>query len=210
MALTLDLSTIEQNDGKLITFTDTSTGWGTGGDPSYTIIEAYTTQTYALTLDITINTPTGITVYDTIDLYGKGLATPFTVQSDLVFALDASMIFDSAVALGTSATLLPDGIWDIVYKVQHYTGSAWTTITSKIESLLVYGQVKKDVYDKLRLVPRWTESDVNKYRDIQEAGYYYTYLQSIEKSAFIARKEELLQMLETLQRLLINGSNYPW
>jgi hypothetical protein len=210
MALALNLSTVEQNDSKLITFTDTSTGWGTEGDPSYTDIEAYTSQTYALTLDLTINTPSGSTVYDTIDLYGKGLVAPFVAQTDLVFAIDATMILESEVAYGTSSTLLPDGIWDIVYKVQYYTGGAWTIIDSKSESLLVYGQIKKSVYDKLRLVPRWTESDVSKYRDIQEASYYYTYLQSIEKSAFIARKEELIEMLETLQRLLINGSNYPW
>jgi len=207
MALTLNLSVEEQNDSKVITFTDTSTGWGT---PAVTNIAAVATHTYSLILDITVNTPTGITVYDTIDLYGKGLATPFVTQSDLVFALDASMIFNNAEALGTSNSLLPDGIWDITYRVQYYTGGVWTTIATKTMSILVSGQITKAVYDKLRLVPRWTESDAGKYRDIQEAGYYYTYLQSIEKSAFIARKTELLDMLATLQRLLINGSNYPW
>jgi hypothetical protein len=210
MALALNLSVIEQNDSKVITFTDISTGWGTGGDPNYTSIAAVATHTYSLLLDITINTPSGTVVYDTIDLYGKGLHTPFAVQGDLVFALDSSMIYDGGVVLGDNTTLLLDGIWDITYRVQHYSGGVWTTVATKSISLLVYGQIKKAVYDKLRLVPRWTESDANRYRDIQEAGYYYTYLQSIEKSAFIARKDELVQMLETLQRLLINGSNYPW
>lgn len=210
MALALNLSVIEQNDSKVITFTDTSTGWGTGTDPNYTAIAAVATQTYSLLLDITINTPGGAITYDTIDLYGKGLHTPFAVQGDLVFALDSSMIFDGAVAIGDSNTLLLDGIWDVTYRVQHYTGGVWVTTTTKTISLLVYGQIKKAVYDKLRLVPMWTESDSDRYRSIQEAGYYYTYLQSIEKSAFIARKDELIQMLETLQRLLINGSNYPW
>src|SRR4030042_3451832 len=206
--IALDLSVIEQNDSKVITFTDTSTGWGTGGDPSYTNIAARTSQTYSLILDITINTPSGTTVYDTIDLYGKGLATPFTAQTDLIFALDATELLISSVAIGTVDTLLSDGVWDIIYRVQQYTGGNWVTLDTKTFSILVYGQVKTSVYDKLRLVPRWTESDVSKHRDIQEAGYYYTYLQSIEKSAFIARKEDLLEMLETLQRLLINGSNY--
>jgi len=207
MALVLDLSVEEQNDSKVITFTDTSTGWGT---PAVTDIAARTSLTYSLILDITVNTPTGATVYDTIDLYGKGLATPFVTQADLVFALDASMIFDNSEVLGTADTLLPDGIWDLIYRVQYYTGGAWTTVATKTMSILVSGQITKAVYDKLRLVPRWTDSDAGKYRDIQEAGYYYTYLQSIEKSAFIARKVELLDMLATLQRLLINGSNYPW
>lgn len=210
MALALNLSVTEQNDSKVVTFTDTSTGWDTGGDPSYTDIEARTSQTYSLTLSITINTPSGSTVYDTIDLYGKGLNTPFASQDDLVFAIDATILLESGEAMGDSDYLLPDGVWDIVYKVQHYETGSWVDVDSKSMSLLVYGQVKTDVYDKLRLVPRWTESEVSKYRDIQEASYYYTYLQSIEKSAFIARKEDLLEFLETLQRLLINGSNYPW
>jgi hypothetical protein len=210
MALVLNFSVIEQNDNKVITFTDTSTGWGTGTDPNYTAIAAVPTQTYSLLLDITVNTPSGVVIYDTIDLYGKGLHTPFTVQGDLVFALDSSIITSGGNVLGDNNTLLIDGIWDVTYRVQHYTGGIWVTISTKTISLLVDGQVTKAVYDKLRLVPMWTDSDTNRYRDIQEAGYYYTYLQSIEKSAFIARKDELIQMLETLQRLLINGSNYPW
>ncbi len=207
MALVLDLSVVEQNDSKIITFTDTSTGWGT---PAVTDIAAVATETYSLIMDITVNTPTGITVYDTIDLYGKGLATPFVTQADLVFAIDATILLDGGDALGDSDTLLPDGVWDIIYRVQHYVTGAWVTVATKTISILVYGQVKTDVYDKLRLVSRWTESDTGKYRDIQEAGYYNTYLQCIEKSAFIAQKADLLNMLETLQRLLINGSNYPW
>jgi len=207
MALALNLSVVERNDSRVITFTDTSTNWTS---PAVTDLAAIATQTYSLTLGIVINKTTEILVCDTIDLYGKGLHTPFTVQNDLVFALDSSMIAVSESYLGTSTSLLPDGIWDITYKVQHYSGGVWTTVATKTISILVYGQVKTAVYDKLRLVPRWTDSDAGKYRDIKEAGYYYTYLQSIEKSAFIARKDELIQMLETLQRLLINGSNYPW
>ena len=210
MALALNFSVVEQNDSKVITFTDTSTGWGTGGDPNFTAIAARTSNTYSLTLDITVNTPGGAVVYDTIDLYGKGLHTPFGLQSDLVFALNSTIINSGGIAIGDSNTLLLDGIWDVTYKVQHYVTGSWVTVNSISVSLLIDGQITAAVYDKLRLVPRWTESDANRYRDIQEAGYYYTYLQSIEKSAFIARKDELIQMLETLQRLLINGSNYPW
>ena len=58
MALALDLTVVQRNDSKLITFTDTSTGWGTEGDPSYTAIESKTdvSPTYALVLNITLNT----------------------------------------------------------------------------------------------------------------------------------------------------------
>ncbi len=208
MALALDLSAIERNDNKLLTLSDTSTGWGTGGDPNVTDIAARTSLTYSLTLDIIINTTTSVTTYSQIDCYvlhGGAFAT----QADLVFELDASKLLYSGVPIGTSSTLLPDGIYDIVYKVQSYNGSSWDDIDVKSVSILVYGQIKQKVYDKLRKVSKWSECP-NGYREINEASYYYTFLQSIEKSAFVARKTELLEMLETLERLLLNGSNYPW
>lgn len=208
MALALDLSAVERNDNKLLTLTDTSTGWNTGGDPNFTSIAARTSQTYSLTLDITINTTTSVIVYNQIDCYVLH-GGAFAAQTDLVFALDASKFIYGTAPLGTSATLLPDGIYDVVYKVQHWNGSSWDDIDVKSLSILVYGQIKQKVYDKLRKVPKWSECP-DGYRDINEASYYYTFLQSIEKSAFVARKSELLQMLETLERLLLNGSNYPW
>lgn len=205
MALTLSLSAVERNDSKLLTLTDTSTDWGT---PSYTDIAARTSLTYSLTLDITINTPTATTVYDQIDCYVLAEG-PFTAQSDLVFPISAAELLISSSPLGTTDTLLPDGIWDIVYKVQHYSGGTWSDVATKSFSILMYGQIKTKVYDKLRKVPKWSDCP-NGYRDINEASYYYTYLKSIESSAFVARKTELIQMLETLERLLLNGSNYPW
>lgn len=208
MALALNLSALERNDNKLLTLTDTSTGWNTGGDPNFTSIAARTSQTYSLTLDITINTTTSVTIYNQIDCYvlhGGAFAT----QADLVFELDASKFIYNGSPIGTSDTVLPDGIYDVVYKVQSWNGSSWDDIDVKSISILIYGQIKQKVYDKLRKVPKWSECP-DGYRDINEASYYYTFLQSIEKSAFVARKSELLQMLETLERLLLNGSNYPW
>lgn len=208
MALALELSALERNDSKLLTLTDISTGWGTEGDPSYTDIEARTSQTYSLTLNITINTTSGITNYDQIDCYllAEG---PFTTQEDLIFPINASDLQINGVAIGSDLTLLPDGIWDVTYKLQHYVTGSWVDVKTKSFSILVYGQIKTKVYDNLRKVPKWSECPTG-YRQISEASYYYTYLQSIEKSAFVARKAELLQMLETLERLLLNGSNYPW
>jgi hypothetical protein len=205
MALVLNLSALEQNDNKLLTLTDTSTGWGT---PAVTDIAARTSLTYSLTLDITINSTSGINIYDQIDcfvLHGGAFAT----QADLVFEIDASKLIGPNGPIGDSSTVLPDGIYDVVYKVQHYSGGLWSDVATKSISILIYGQIKQKVYDKLRKVAKWSECS-DGYRSINEASYYYTFLQSIEKSAFIARKSELLQMLETLERLLLNGSNYPW
>jgi len=207
MALALDLTVVERNDSKLITFTDASTGWGTDGDPSYTSIAARTGLTYSLTMDITINTSTEVLVCDQIDLYV--LSGPFVTAADLVFELDHNVVLSGGVTIATNE-VLPDGIWDITYKVQYYTGGVWTDIDVKTLSVLIYGDIKTQVYDRLRQIPNLYNSKVLMERDIQEPLLYYTFLQSIEKSAFVARKEELLEMLETLERLLLNGSNYPW
>ena len=208
MALSLGLSAIERNDNELLTLSDISTGWGTDTDPNFTSIQARSSQTYSLTLDITINTTSGSIVYDQIDCYVLH-GGAFTVQSDLVFPIDGTVLKLSGNPYGDAVTLLPDGIWDIVYKLQYYTGGVWTDVKTLSVSILVYGQIKQKVYDKLRKVPKWSECPSG-YRDINEASYYYTFLQSIEKSAFVARKADLLQMLETLERLMLNGSNYPW
>lgn len=207
MALALGLTVVEQNDSKLITFTDASTGWGTDGDPAVTNLAARTSLTYSITMDITINTPSEVIVCDQIDLYT--LAGPFSTAADLVFELDSDVILSSGVGVDND-DVLPDGVWDITYKVQYYTGGAWTDIDVETISILVYGAIKTDVYERLRQVPNLYNSKILMSRDIQEPILYYTFLQSVEKSAYVARKEELLEMLGTLESLLLNGSNYPW
>src|SRR3972149_315343 len=197
MALALNLSVVERNDSKLVTFTDTSTGWGTEGDPSYTNIESKTdiSPTYALVLNITINTSTETIEFDEIDLYD--LAGPFATIADLVFEIDHSNLLISGNTLYTSIDLLPDGIWDISYKVQFYNVGTWEDVDEKVFSVLIYGDIKTQVYYRLRLVPNHYSTKILNSRDIQEPLLYYTFLQSIEKSAFVARREELLEMLET-------------
>lgn len=207
MALALNLSVVERNDGKLITFTDTSTGWGTDGDPDVTDLVARSSNVYSITMNITVNTPTAVIVCDQIDLYG--IAGPFLTQSDLVFELNYNDILSNGQGIDNDQ-ILPDGIWDITYKVQHYSGGEWLDIDVRTFSVLVYGDVRIKVYNRLRQVAQGLVYDNCTSRSIQESLLYYTLLKSIEKSAFVARKEELLSMLETLERLLLNGSNYPW
>jgi hypothetical protein len=207
MALALNLSVVERNDSKLITFTDTSTGWGTEGDPAINALAARTSLTNSIIMNITINTPSEVIVCDQIDLYD--LAGPFAVQADLVFELDSTVVLSSGVGI-SSNDVLPDGVWDISYKVQTWSGAAWVDVDEYSFSVLIYGDIKTQVYNRLRLIPNLYNSKLLMARDIQEPLLYYTFLQSVEKSAFVARKEELLAMLGTLERLLLNGSNYPW
>lgn len=209
MAVSLNYTVVERNDSKTITFTDTSTGWNTGGDPNFTSIRALTSHTYALTLGITITSSTSAITYDDIDLYTIAPTVPFTQQSDMVFTIDASKLKISGVAIGDSNTELPDGIWDVTYNLLTYSGSAFSTTRTFSQGILIYGVVKSKVYNRLRQVPNLYQLQ-SSYREINEIAFYNTYLESIQKSAFVAKRTELIAMLETLQRLLLNGSNYPW
>lgn len=205
--VTLSYTVLERNDSQQITFTDTSTGWAS--TPEYTLVRALANQTYALTLDITITTPSSVIIYDNLDLYVLNGSTNFTTQSQLVFNVNASNLKVSGVPLGLSTTDLPDGIWDTTYNLLYYTGGVWTTLSTVSTSILVYGQVQNQVYNKLMQVPQLYQLHASS-RVINETMFYYTYLQAIQKSAFVAKRTELINELETLQRLLLNGSIYPW
>lgn len=208
MAVALAYTVLERNDSQQITFTDTSTGWG-GSNPNFTSIQSLTSKTYALTLNIIINSPSSTITCDTIDLYVLNGSTQFTSQSQLVFNIDASKLTVSGVPLGISTTNLTDGIWDTTYNLQYYIGGIWTTLSTLSQSILVYGQVQTAVYNKLVQLPMLYQMQVSS-RVINETAFFYTYLQAIEKSAFVAKRTELIAMLETLQRMLLNGSIYPW
>lgn len=208
MALSLEYTVLERNDSQQITFTDTSTGWN-ATTPEYTLVRALTNNTYALTLDITINSPSSTITCDPIDLYVLNGSVQFLTQSQLVFNVNTSNLKVSGNPLGLSTTLLTDGIWDTTYNLLYYTGGAWTTLATLSQSILVYGQVKSAVYERLMQVPQLYQLKASS-RVINETAFFYTYLQAIEKSAYVAKRTELIAMLETLQRLLLNGSTYPW
>ncbi len=204
--VTLGYTVLERNDAEQITFTDTSTGWGT---PNFTQIQALTSQTYALTLQITITSPSSVITYDTIDLYVLNGSIHFTAQSQMVFNINASNLTLNGVPLGLSISTLTDGIWDITYNLLYYTGGVWTTLSTLSNSILVDGLVQVEVYNRLMNVPNLYQLQIGS-RVINETMFMYTYLQAIEKSAFVAKRTELINELETLQRLLLNGSIYPW
>lgn len=196
MALSLNLAVSERNDNKVLTLTDASTGWGTGGDLNFTDIDDINHFLY-VQINITSNANSSPIITSVVNIPG-----PFVTQSDITIDIDASTI-----GLGTIDTLLPDGIYDITYYI-----SDELDVVEYIKTLsaLIIGQSQKAVYNKLRLLPIFYNSKTCKIRDVNEAKLYYAFLRSIEKNAYIAKRTELLEMLETLQRLLLNGSNYPW
>ena len=195
MALTPTLSYEERNDNKLLTMTDTTSNWGSGGN-------AAVTDVTVLTVDITITTSDGTeTDYDTIDLYALN-SGPFTLQSELVFEIDASLLLVDAVAMGTSDDELPDGLWNITYTINTTVGTP--------EDIFIDGRVRTAVYELLRVLPSIYNCNDCKSKQVLDAIYCYGCLNVARSDAYVAKTEELLSLLYNLERIVTNGSNYTW
>ena len=196
MAVTLSLSYVERNDNKLLTITDDSTDWGATPAPA-----AIT----SLTLDLEITTSDNTTtVYDKINLLSE--FGPFADQDALVFALDATYFEESGVAMGTAATVLPDGI----YKVTYTLDDTLATDSELIEYVLLEGNVRNGVYEALRTIPILYTCAECKSKEIMDAIFAYGYLNSMRAGGYVAKTEELISQLYVLERLLDYGSSYTW
>jgi hypothetical protein len=189
----LALNYVERNDNKAITLTDITPDWGAPA------VSAITT----LTLDISITTSDNATVnYAQINL----IPNAPTVQGDLVFTFDMSDIKLGTVAIGTSADVFPDGIYEFTYTLDA------TLATESIlnESVLMEGNVRNKVYEALRTIPTLYNCAECKSKQIMDAIFAYGYLNSIRAGGYVAKTEELLSQLYILQRLLDYGSSYTW
>lgn len=199
MALTPTLSYEERNDNKLLTFTDTTADWGVGGN-------AVVTDVTVLTLSIEITTSDGTaTTYDNIDLvdlFGDGAGPEFNNQAAMVFPIDASMIKDGGIAIGTSDDELPDGLWEITYTINATVGTP--------ETIFIDGRVRVAVYELLRQIPTIYNCDECKSKTILDALYAYGCLNVLRSDAYVAKSEELISLLYVLERIVTNGSSYTW
>ena len=207
MAFALNFSVVERNDNCLLTITDTSgevatgtvTGWG-APNPLYTTIDGVT---HTLELEITVTVSDGTaTEYDNVDLYDEFGA--FAAVTDLVFALDCSMLKEAGVAIGTSEDTLPDGIYDIKYIYDR--GLATEAYYESAE--IVYGRVRKGVYELLRKMNASYEYEGYIDDGVLLAVFANTYLDGILASDAVARRTSITDQLYTLERLLINESSY--
>jgi hypothetical protein len=213
MGLSLSFTVAESNDNKTITVTDTTgeynavtndTGWETGGatNPDPAGIDG---TTHTLQLVVTITTADGTeTEYDAIDLYDE--FGPFTDLTDLVFALDCSMLEVSGDALGTSDDEFPDGIYKFVYiydegeLTENYANS----------DILIEGRIRNAVYELYRTIPTTYNCQDCKSKQILDIIFTKAYYDSMVISAYSAREIELLNMLSVIERLVTNGSSYTW
>ena len=227
MALDLSISFAEANDNKSITITDTTgtyqspdneTGWGSPNiDVGDIVIDSDETNgKYHLLLTITITDSTGTaTEYDEINLRDHNGAA-FSDATDLVFEINASHLLVTGTALGTNEDELPDGLYAIDYRIvdadYNDETNGITTADNYIvdTTYLVYGVVKADVYDKLRQIPTDYMCENCSSRDIMEAIFMYGYLKGIETSAYVAKQEELIVMLATLESIVRDGSTIIW
>jgi hypothetical protein len=162
------------------------------------------TEITAITLDTTVTGVSNVAQpKDQVDLYVLN-SGPFTDVSQLVFTITAALLGD------TADSLLEDGLYALEYNVS-YQGSdqiGTKELTQLLEvTILVYGQVKVAVYDKYRQIPAWCNcEDQDALWKIMETDLLGAYLTAIETSAYIAKTEELINMLIVLDDMVKNGS----
>jgi hypothetical protein len=138
----------------------------------------------------------------TIDLFAE--FGPFTTQDDLVYTITSALLGD------TPNTLLVDGLYELDYIITHQFNLA-PVVTLLNVTILVYGQVKVATYEKLRQIPvHYMCVDGCPTAEISEADLCGAYLTGIENSAYIAKTEELINMLIVLDNIIKNGSNITW
>lgn len=215
--LALSLTTpIQSNDSVILRLRDNSgtynagtnpTGWGSPNYSLSDIISSLSTESskYHLLMEVTITTSSGVeTVYDTVDLYS--LSGPFVTVEDLVFDITPSVLSTSGVVLNSET--LPDGWYNITYKISEAFGT-FNVLDSISLELLVDGNVRTAVYSALRTVPysttfeRYTHN-VDEWDDVINPIYTYSLLQGMLAEVTVAKKEEILNMLSTLENNLSN------
>ena len=225
MALpTLNLTLQQSNDARYLTLVDatgeTDTGgWGVSLNDDYDTVVSDGTTGNHLTFTVTVTDKNGDeTAYQPIDLhyktFGVGGGT-YTQLSELTWTLYASdfITVDDSTAMGTSDDRLIDGIWDIEYRIVEVTEPAGTEGLSDTydADLLVDGDVRADTFDALREITRQYDNNINDEIDeIMEALLKYAYLGCIEASGSVSERDNLINMLWTLDKLNSDGSKYDW
>ena len=220
MALSLALTYVQSNDTSTLQMTDATTeagsgGWNQGGNINYTAIDGDLDDvgtTYGLSLDISITTSDSVTtIYDTIDLYNVFGAFS-TYPDDMVFEITPDMLISSVSgsAIGLVADPLPDGIWAITYTVVADPAGSPSDYASLEESILVDGTVRVKVYDQLRLIPTTylnlnaSPSNCPAYLEIRNTLVKFGLLRGMVATVSNARQNEMLDILDTMERLTIN------
>lgn len=211
MALNLKLGTIVQsNDATIIRVSDGTgeypeefSGWGHSGfTPTPAQITAKGGDNELL-LQVTITTSDGVeTEYEDIDLYTQ--FGPFSTADDLVFDITPAMLIKNDIALGANDDAFPDGIYVFTYKFDSDTGLG-NDISNSVE-VFIEGSIRAKIYEKLRDIPyssefKFMSNDFKEWNSILNPIYYYSLFQGMLAEVSTARRTEVLNILNTLQRL---------
>lgn len=201
--LALKITALGQNDSKALILLDASgtytpdnlTGWGS---PNYTLSAVDGTSGHNLTITISIRTTEGTTQYKPINLFNTFAGgTPWTTPSQLVFTITPDLLFDSNnTALGVNGDTLPDGIYSVVYSydIDSTTNTSIALFVSGVVRNAIYKQLLNNLLDLIEYNDRITRS---KYYDVL---YNYTLLRATQNCGSIARNDQLIDGLKTLQK----------
>jgi hypothetical protein len=206
--LNLDFTILEESNNNAIVITDVTTNWGVAnGNIEITAINDID---YTLTLDVTFNSKDQVIVYNQINLYSNpSFGGPWTTQSDLVFRLTPSELTSTQVISNTEdSSLIQDGVYEITYTLTYVNTADSPAIATK--KVLINGIVRNKVYTNLKDIPKIYDAYDFRGKEIDDTLLQYALLKSQEASAYVALEQDLLDNLDTLQKLLINGTNYTW
>jgi hypothetical protein len=223
MALVLDLEYSQSNDATTLTLTDTAgtyvvtdneDGWGTPNEETTDIVISTDiinagSETHLL-LDATVTDKNGVEIiYDQINLYDQN-GGGFADASELTWDLTSVDFVVSGLAMGEATDKLDDGVYALIYQLVDNDDHS-NVIATFSEDIIVDGDVRIDVYNKLRQIPvSYDYEAVDTSREVMEALLAYSYLQAVEASASVAMTEELINMLYTVDKLVSDGSHYTW
>lgn len=212
MALSLQVGTITQaNDNTVIRLEDgTGTydavtnpgGWG-APNPAVTVINGTTINLF---LDIEYTNSGGTTTtYDQIDLHAE--FGPFTTVNDLVFDLTPDLLVSGGTPMAANGDVFLDGWYEFTYSFEDST-LTYTDSTDVVESF-IDGVIRVKVYTSLKDVPYINDyerfgNDFKDWHDILYPLYYFSLLEGMVAEVSSARKTEVLDMLGSLEVLLIN------
>ena len=196
MGLKLDQK--QSNDGKIFYLIDEST-WGDGTLPSFQDMVANCT---AANLRIKYATQDELNSDGTIDYIDNGgngflvditsIIQNATTQYDLVY-----QVISTDLSLGSNIPLY-DGVYLVMYTI---TSDGVTYEFETDLEVLLDALIKSEVYKRVSMIDyRYLCSNNYFTKDIDDTILIKALYDSMISSAYVARKEEILKLLDVLQR----------
>lgn len=187
MGLILDNE--QTNDAKILYLTDLST-WGTDGIPDFATFQADIVSAYITIQYKTSNDDDWVVVSPNYDI--ASIIVAASTVADLIYPVTGTV-----VGLGEDAPL-PDGIWAVGY---YLTDSSTTYQFDTDLELLLDATIKSEVYKRVGTIAYQYYCNNNYYtKPIDDDLLLQSLYDAMVSSTYVAKKEEILKILEVLQR----------